>query len=409
MMLWLNATIYSLWVLHMDNLKENVINKQIKPTEKTFPPASSDVSGKDFSEWKIGDYVGNIDLKITAIYGVTSSFILYRVNQSHEADYRHKLMECSLLQAGISRYEEYMGKISMANIGVYKYQLYRQTISCLAQLFRKSHMLTIGEDEKAHDFDIDKEVSKIFEPLSEQLSSVKSKISEVLSFGPKHSIYLNKKGKIHFVYDSSNEDKKLAKSILKFRLLEGLVDLLHGDQEKKFATKQLGAALDMCISSHVTNQDYCIDVAFEKIERFISERQISSIRYKFLKACFSFTLLSTLMLLAVLNQLSTGYGIFFYCMIAALVGSFVSVLQRHSSLVLDPFANSSSLFSEALCRMTIGICFGLFIVFLSKSELALAPFKDAPFALITFAFISGFSERFIPDIVTNVVSSSIKS
>ena len=83
-------------------------------------------------------------------------------------------------------------------------------------------------------------------------------------------------------------------------------------------------------------------------------------------------------------------------------GAFVSVLQRFQNVNIPKYSSWRFTILRALSRILIGVIFGgLFVVF-NKSGAILNMVNTNTFLLYSFAFISGLSERYFPDLVRNI-------
>lgn len=82
-----------------------------------------------------------------------------------------------------------------------------------------------------------------------------------------------------------------------------------------------------------------------------------------------------------------------------MLGACVSVLQRSHGLTLDPMAGRPFILVQGGARAVLGLLFGVFIVLACKGELILAFAKDHPAALLPMAMIAGASERFVPEVM----------
>ena len=87
-----------------------------------------------------------------------------------------------------------------------------------------------------------------------------------------------------------------------------------------------------------------------------------------------------------------------------MIGALLSVLQRGHKLKLDPMAPVQNIIMQSATRILIGILSGTIIVIASKSELALGLVANNNYALMLLAVISGFSERYVPDLMENISS-----
>lgn len=92
--------------------------------------------------------------------------------------------------------------------------------------------------------------------------------------------------------------------------------------------------------------------------------------------------------------------------LAGMIGASISVLQRSATLEITPFALKSQLGVQAVVRMTLGIIFGALTVIAVKGKVAFGAFDWNNDMLFIFAVAAGFSERLVPDLLTNLAKNA---
>lgn len=86
----------------------------------------------------------------------------------------------------------------------------------------------------------------------------------------------------------------------------------------------------------------------------------------------------------------------------AAAGAWASVIQRASSLDFKRSQSTSRVAAEGFMRIVLGAIFGGYLVFLVKGNLAFPLASGNIWTLMSFAFIAGISERFIPGIIADI-------
>ena len=81
------------------------------------------------------------------------------------------------------------------------------------------------------------------------------------------------------------------------------------------------------------------------------------------------------------------------------LGAWTSVLQRASRLAVRPFEPLSYLAFQGTTRILLGSVFGGFLVGAVKAGLILSVAASNGWAVAAFAFIAGFSERYVPELI----------
>lgn len=92
--------------------------------------------------------------------------------------------------------------------------------------------------------------------------------------------------------------------------------------------------------------------------------------------------------------------------LAGVIGACISVLQRSSTLVVTPFAPKSQMIVQSVVRMALGIVFGVLVIIAVKGNVAFGTFKANNDMLFLLAVAAGFSERLIPDLLTNLTQTA---
>ncbi len=92
--------------------------------------------------------------------------------------------------------------------------------------------------------------------------------------------------------------------------------------------------------------------------------------------------------------------------LAGMTGACISVLQRSSTLEVTPFAPKSQMIVQSVVRMALGIVFGTLVIIAVKGNVAFGTFKANHDMLFLLAVAAGFSERLIPDLLTNLTKTT---
>jgi hypothetical protein len=88
--------------------------------------------------------------------------------------------------------------------------------------------------------------------------------------------------------------------------------------------------------------------------------------------------------------------------IAGLIGAYVSLLQRSSSLVIKHAAPPLQIAFQSIARMALGMLFGAIVVVAAKGNVAFGALTETPYALFLLAVAAGFSERLVPDLLSGL-------
>ncbi|AMN68131.1 hypothetical protein [Psychrobacter sp. P11G5] len=257
----------------------------------------------------------------------------------------------------------------------------------------------ISESLRTNDL---KSTEALFKEVESYIEKYKDEILSVVSRGPRFKIYRVKGDLIQWHHSKLHES--LRKPAEDFNALQSLATSALPKSQRKAVSRLLSASLSNAFRQEVIQDN--VDL-FEKPRVFIYSQIESYLKIKI----FCVSLLTTIIMLILFlcGYLYFDRGlIYFSGASAGVLGTMISSLQRNNEISIDPYISYRGLYSEAISRIFIGIVFGLFIVFCANSELALAPFKENIYALVCFAFIAGFSERFVPDLMS-AVASNVKS
>lgn len=246
------------------------------------------------------------------------------------------------------------------------------------------------------------------------LYSIKSTLSE----GDDFEIYITKDDKVYFWH---KQPQKFTLAIVQFQTLRDLADSLLPKSYRKNVSNMLATALRSAFRSN-PEEDWLTH--FQNVKDFITNMSLVHARSKYLISSFliGFVIIITMVFLhlstnlylpklfttlpsEVVNDLRNiilgGIG--------GAVGAIISILQRSWNIELDPKIPTRSLAFQAGTRIVLGLLFGGIIVIAAKSNLALGFIDKNIYSMLIFAIISGFSERFVPDLMEKIAKKEIKA
>ena len=245
------------------------------------------------------------------------------------------------------------------------------------------------------------DVDMVFKEVREYVESRKNSIKRRVIETPKFAVYLNNKNNVDWWYYEAVPDY-LVDSIEEFEVLKELASSVLPKSYKYVVMSKLASSL--ANSFNKTNADSAKN-CFNEVRKFIQLKAESFLKLKLFLIGTIFSFFS-LMVVITCCYYFIEFRVYFMGGGAGVIGAMVSSLQRNNSISLDSYSGEYSLYCESLSRLIIGAVFGCFIVFGTKSEVFLAPFKDNIQAIICFCFISGFVERFVPELINGVVKKN---
>lgn len=241
----------------------------------------------------------------------------------------------------------------------------------------------------------------IFKEAREFVESRKRSIKRRVIETPQFAVYLNDKNNVDWWYHEGIP-QYMVDSIEEFEALRELATSTLPKSYKSVFMSKLASSL--ANSFNKTNAESAKN-CFKEARKFIQLKAESFLKLKLFLIGTIFSLL-TLMVVITCCYYLIEFRVYFMGIGAGVIGAMVSSLQRNNSISLDSYPGEYGLYCESLSRLIIGAVFGCFIVFGTKSEMFLAPFKENIQAIICFCFISGFVERFVPELINGVVKKN---
>jgi len=244
------------------------------------------------------------------------------------------------------------------------------------------------------------DIAIFFNEAEKYIDKFKDEIKSTIAWGPEFVIYRTKNEGIQWHHQSL--PAHLNQAIEEFESLKSLAYSVLPKSYHPAITTMLGSSLSVVFRK---SEDDDFNSIFSGAKQFITSHVEAYLRIRLFLVNLLSTL-ATLFILFLIVSYSEAYKSYVLGVGAGVLGAMVSALQRNNKILIDPYGSILALYGESLSRLVIGIVFGLFVVILSYSELALAPFKDNLYAITCFSFIAGFSERFVPDLMSTVAKKT---
>jgi hypothetical protein len=239
------------------------------------------------------------------------------------------------------------------------------------------------------------DAEEAFKPAKDYIEKHRHDVAASLANGPGFAVYRMKSGRLSWHYQKLPE--ALAPAVEEFERLNSLVNAVMPKAHKAAASEMLGTALGACFRMPEGRN---VEAAFEGARDFIISQTIASVRVRMFIVGVGSTFLLMLLLVA-LDAWSILDRNHLAAVGAGALGAMVSALQRNGEMEVNPYGNRLALYSESLSRLLVGAVFGLFVLLAAQGDLALTAFKTNPSAMLLFSFIGGFTERFVPDLITS--------
>lgn len=239
------------------------------------------------------------------------------------------------------------------------------------------------------------DANEAFGPVRDFIEKHRHDVGSTIATGPGFAVYRMKSGKLSWHHQKLPD--ALAPAIEEFERLNSLVNTVMPKAHTRAASEILGSALGACFRRP---DGANVEAAFEGARDFIVSQTIASVRVRMFIVGVGATFALMLLLIA-FDTWSTLDRHHIAAVGAGALGAMVSALQRNGEVGINPYGSRLALYSESLSRLLIGAIFGLFVLLAAQGDLALTAFKSNPHALLLFSFIGGFTERFVPDLISS--------
>jgi hypothetical protein len=143
--------------------------------------------------------------------------------------------------------------------------------------------------------------------------------------------------------------------------------------------------------------------AFSEIESRVEQRTIGFSRFVYITAALA----SSFILGVVFFSLywfypTTAYRPYALYLVFALAGSLASVILRSQTIEIGPYERFWYVIVRGVFRILLGGLLASFFIAACKANLIVGIAANNPWSFLAFSFLSGFSERFVPDILAGL-------
>jgi hypothetical protein len=148
---------------------------------------------------------------------------------------------------------------------------------------------------------------------------------------------------------------------------------------------------------------------FADVEQFIDNKSNESIHLKYVFAAIAFAILSVIPPLLYFQYY--GKTLIYHILVGGsfgACGSLVSLLTRFREVVIPKYSSWIHTSLNGFTRILIGTIFGAMLILMQQSGVVLTFIGTNQLLLYMFAFGSGLSERYVPDLIQNLQKRSLE-
>ena len=252
-----------------------------------------------------------------------------------------------------------------------------------------------------------KDVAKYFQPVRE-FCAAHGPISTVYGTNDEYAVFIGKDGELVFELNGSTEPR--IATIAEMRRIQASSATMPRavkDQLKEMLGRALSTAF---AQTDVKKAEQCFSVA----QDFLNKTSHGLTRTRLALYSITAAVVMLVILAIAFSEISLRFPQYMYTVVGATggtLGALVSLLHRLDRLELPAFLPRRYLGAQVLVRLSIGACFGLIAVVVSKANFALGMFSSQNSLLFLLGVAAGFSERFIPDMLDQmaVKNSHVKA
>lgn len=220
-------------------------------------------------------------------------------------------------------------------------------------------------------------------------------IEDVFGHTEEWVVYLDPDGDLICDYPAVSEEA--APLLTEFYRLQQLGNASLPADENRALNKILGTELSIALQRTPAPS---VEDAFSASRDYIQLRNESRMRALYISASLVAAVVFGLACWAIIRD---DLGLLLGC-VGGIIGATISVLQRSATLEIRRFLPRAQVAIQGGVRITLGVLFGLLIVAASRSGIALSSFASSANSLFLAGVAAGFSERFIPDLLTKITS-----
>jgi len=224
--------------------------------------------------------------------------------------------------------------------------------------------------------------------------------------GPDYIVWRERSGRVTYYSESLNAARE--KAVIEFSRLQNLAEYSLPKRCLEEARQQLGTEL---ASIFAQGGQADASVYFTQAREYIEKRCQTAIQSKYIMcpaiaSLFLAAVISTA-LSRVPDSAETTHELL-WGGLAGVMGAFISVAQRAQKISYERFLSSVHMALLGVLRIFLGTIFGVLCVIAIKANLLVGLAQNNDFSLFIFSVAAGFSESFVPDLLSSIADREKK-
>lgn len=277
-------------------------------------------------------------------------------------------------------------------VGVQFHRIVSKTIAKLRHAYRRAvtDLLATAIAESLNG-KTDEGIRSAFAPVDAFIDN----ITHVFGYTDEWVVYLDAQDNL--VCDYPTVTEQAAPLLTEFYRLQQLAESALEADENKALKKILGTELAIALQR---------TPAPEPADAFSASRDYIQLRNEsHMRAVYIFSSLAAAVIFGIAAYfiIHDDLGLLLGT-VGGIIGAAISVLQRSATLEIRRFLPRGQVIMQGVVRITLGLLFGLLIVSASRANVALGSFASSVNSLFLAGVAAGFSERFVPDLLTKITT-----
>lgn len=213
-------------------------------------------------------------------------------------------------------------------------------------------------------------------------------------------VYEDSDGRILYFVDADELSNAQAEAVRYFdNLTQQVFDILPKSYWKRWQ-QVIGPALFQSLQARDVEKSRA---AYEEPQRLVVDKCTTYRRVHYwLSALIASVSLGVVLLAFYWWYPIVSQRFYALCTVFGIAGALTSVMQRAGAVEVGDREDRAGLWIRGTSRVVVGGLFAAFFVVASKANLVLGIATSGPWVFLAFSFLSGISERFVPELISQV-------